>query len=215
MAARGARAAADEAADHRVLGYNHAFSHGPMGRRFRAATARTRLDRRPQYRDRVSMGGGAQRALRRDRSRVSAAQGRCHRHDCEPAVPCGQAGDIGDPNRVCIGGSGPSWQRPRREPGATGRQRHRAFDPVSPILRGKRLELLREIVPRSSPVGDHGQCRLSRRRAGDGSEVQAAARTLGLEVVSLEIRRARGYRAGLRGAQGPRGCALCRGRRAR
>ena len=36
-------------------------------------------------------------------------------------------------------------------------------------------------------------------------EVQAAARTLGLEVVTLEIRRARGYRARLRGAQGPRG----------
>ena len=46
-------------------------------------------------------------------------------------------------------------------------------------------------------------------------EVQAAARTLGLEVDTLEIRRAGGYRAGLRGAQGARGGTLCLYRRAR
>jgi hypothetical protein len=34
----------------------------------------------------------------------------------------------------------------------------------------KRVELLREVVPRSPPVGDHSQCRLSRRRAGDGRD---------------------------------------------
>jgi ABC transporter substrate binding protein len=41
-----------------------------MGRRFYAATARTRLERRPHRRDRVSLGGGTYRAVRRDRSRV-------------------------------------------------------------------------------------------------------------------------------------------------
>ena len=80
MAARGARAAAGEAADHRVLGRGHAFGREPMGRRFCAATARTRLDRGTHRRDRVSLGGRTHRALRRDRGRVRPAQGRCHCH---------------------------------------------------------------------------------------------------------------------------------------
>ena len=75
-------------------------------------------------------------------------------------------------------------------------------------LAGKRLELLREVVPGlrrlaiMANVGNPGAVL-------EMGEVQAAARTLGLEVVTLEIRRAGGYRARLRGAQGPRGSALC------
>jgi putative ABC transport system substrate-binding protein len=34
-------------------------------------------------------------------------------------------------------------------------------------LAGKRLELLREVVPGLRRLGDHGECRRSRRRAGD------------------------------------------------
>ena len=58
-----------------------------------------------------------------------------------------------------------------------------------PIPRGKRLELLREAVPGFRAVGDLGQCRLPAAVIEMG-EVQAAARTLGLEVTALEIRRA-------------------------
>ena len=39
-----ARAAAGEATNHWVPGRDHAFRHGPMGCRFYAAAARTRLD---------------------------------------------------------------------------------------------------------------------------------------------------------------------------
>ena len=60
------------------LGSDHAFVPEPTGRRFCAAAARTRLDRGPHRRDRVSLGGGTHRALRRDRGRVRPAQGRCH-----------------------------------------------------------------------------------------------------------------------------------------
>ena len=45
MAARGAGAADGEAADHRFLGCDHTFGREPVGRRFCAAAARTRLDR--------------------------------------------------------------------------------------------------------------------------------------------------------------------------
>ena len=37
--ARRERSAASEAADHRVLGSEHAYGHGPMGGRFCAAAA--------------------------------------------------------------------------------------------------------------------------------------------------------------------------------
>jgi putative ABC transport system substrate-binding protein len=75
-------------------------------------------------------------------------------------------------------------------------------------LAGKRLELLREIVP--------GLRRLAIMANADASpavlemaEVQATARVLGLEVATHEIRRPGGYRARLRGVQGPRGSTLC------
>ena len=84
VAAGGAGAAAGEAADHRVLGPEHAFGQEPMDRRFCAAAARTRLDRGPHRRDRVSLGRGTHRALRRDRGRIRPAQGRCHRHVGQP-----------------------------------------------------------------------------------------------------------------------------------
>src|SRR5262249_42287273 len=47
MAARGASAAAGQAAYHRIPCRRHAFIPRPMGGRFCAAVARTRLDRRP------------------------------------------------------------------------------------------------------------------------------------------------------------------------
>ena len=131
-----------------------------MGRRFCAAAARTRLDRGSHRRDRVSLGGGTQRALRRDRGRVRPAQGRCHCHGGNCAVARGKAGDIGHPDRL-RGGGRPGRQRPGRESGATGRQRHRPVDPADRSCRQATRTLARG-CPRSPPVGDHGQCRQSR-----------------------------------------------------
>ena len=116
-----------------------------MDRRFCAAAARTRLDRGSHRRDRVSLGGGAQRALRRDRGRVRPAQGRCHRHGGTRS-PRGKAGDIGHPDRVR------DWRATRSAPASSQVWRDRAA--TSPACRiqptdlaGKRLELLREVVP--------------------------------------------------------------------
>ena len=152
-----------------------------MDRRFCAAAARTRLDRGPHRRDRVSLGGRTHRALCRDRGRVRAAQGRRHRH-AWPAQSPPQAGDIGHPDRLRDrGGPGwrPAWSRAWRDRAATSpacRSRHTD-------LAGKRLELLREIIPGLRRLGIMANVGYpaSVREMG---EVQAAARTLGLEVDS-------------------------------
>ena len=78
----------------------------------------------------------------------------------------GKAGDIGHPDRLRDGGR-PGRQRPGRESGATGRQRHRPVDPGH-RSRWQATRTFARGCPRSPPVGDHGQCRQSRRRAGDG-----------------------------------------------
>ena len=135
-----------EAADHRVPGREHICSGEPMDRRFRAAVARTRLDRGPHRRDPVSLGGGTSRAFRRNRSGVHQTQSGCRCHLCDPGHGRGKAGDIDHPNRVCV------RRRPYRQlalvaslarPGGnvTGLS-NQATD-----IAGKRLELLREVVP--------------------------------------------------------------------
>ena len=108
---------------------------------------------------------GRSRALRRDRGRVRPAQGRCHCHigDCRNRG-C-QAGDVGHPHRF-RGGGGPGRHRPGRESGATGRQRHRPVDPANRCC-GQATRTFARGCPRSPPVGDLGQCRQSRRRAGN------------------------------------------------
>src|SRR5262249_25008407 len=58
VAARRPRAAGGQAADHRVPVLWHANKPAHMGRRICAAPARTRLDRGPHRRDRLSLGGG-------------------------------------------------------------------------------------------------------------------------------------------------------------
>ena len=137
-----------------------------MGRRFCAAAARTRLDRGSHRRDRVSLGGGTHRALRRDRGRVCPAQGRCHCHVGTCNGIRRKTGDLGHPNRVRDGG-GPAWHWPCRQSGAAGRQRHR---PVAHVPRscGQAPRIPARGHPRPPPIGDHGQCRLSTRHAGAG-----------------------------------------------
>ena len=170
-----------------------------MGRRFCAAAARTRLDRGSHRRDRVSLGGGTRASVRRDRGRVRPAQGRCHCHVGNRASPRGKAGDIGHPDRLRDGG-GPGWHRPRRKSGATGRQRHRPVEPADRSCWQAPRTLARG-CPRSPPVGDLGQCRQSRRRAGDGrgSGGGPHARPRGRHIRNPA---SGGYRARLRGAQG-------------
>ena len=81
-------------------------------------------------------------------------------------------------------------------------------------LAGKRLELLREVVPglrRLAIMANVGYPAA----VLEMDEVQAAARTLGLEVATVRNPASGGHRARLRGAQGPRGGTLCCWRPAR
>ena len=178
-----------------------------MDRRFCAAAARTRLDRGPQRRDRVSLGGGTQRALRRDRGRVRPAQGRCHCHAATRRQSSQQSRRHRS-SRSCsrrrairsAPASSPVWRdRAATSPACRAR---------STDVAGKRLELLREVVP--------GLRRLAILANVDNphvvlemGEVQASsphARPRSRHVRNPASRR---YRARLRGAQGPRGGALC------
>src|SRR6516164_7738313 len=63
VAAGGARAAG-EGGNHRIARNGQCGGAEPMDRRLRAANARSRLGRRPQSHDRISLGGGTQRTLR-------------------------------------------------------------------------------------------------------------------------------------------------------
>ena len=110
---------------------------------------------------------------------LSRRELQCHRS---------KAGDIGHPDRLRVGGR-PGRHRSGRESGATGRQRHRPVDPADRSCWQAARTFARG-CPRSPPVGDHGQCRLVPTLCWRCGEVQAAARTLGLEVATFEIRRA-------------------------
>ena len=194
--------------DHRLPGRGDArLGLGRMGRSFRAAAARARLDRGPHRRDRVSLGGGTQpSATPRSRPSSSASRSTSSSRRAAPVTAAKQATSIIP--IVFAAGERPGRQRPGRKSRAPGRQRHRPVDSAARPCRQAARTLARG-RPRPAPVGDPGQCRLSCSPCWRCGEVQAAARTLGLEVATLEIRRRGGYRACLRGAQGPRGRALC------
>ena len=76
-----------------------------------------------------------------------------------------KAGDFGHSHRLCSG-RGPRRQRLGRVPRAAGRQRHRPVVPVAGYCQQAPTALARG-RPRPAPLGDFGQCRLARCRAGD------------------------------------------------
>ena len=131
---------------------------------------------------------GRSERYRRDRGRVRPAQGRCHRHVREPQQSSRQS------RRHRSSRSSSRWRRTRSAP-ASSRVLARPGGNVTGLsiqatdLAGKRLELLREVVPglrRLAIMANVG----NPAAVLEMGEVQAAARTLGLEVATLEIRRA-------------------------
>ena len=140
------------------------------------------------------------------RSRVRSAQGRCHFHDGNPGSHSRKTGDICHPDRLCGGGE-PSRQRPGRESGATGRQRHRLVKPE----RRCRFEATRTLArghPIAPPIGGPGQYGQFRRCAGTGRDSSGGSRARP-HVAPLEIRRADDIAARVRGDRGPCGRTLC------
>ena len=208
LAARGGRAAAGEAADHWLPGCEHAFVRQPSGRCLRAAAARTRLDRGPHGHDRVSMVGGPHRELPRDRSRIRAPQGRCHRHD-RWRCPGSEAGHISDTNRVPCGRR-PGWRRLRCDPGPTGRQCYRLVAPADRYCQQASGASARRCA-RSPAHGGPIQWRQCQRDARAGRD-QKTARTLGLAVATSEIRRADDIVSAFEALKSLCGWHLCRGR---
>ena len=103
-----------------------------------------------------------------------------------PMRPRRKARDLAHPDHIRRGGR-PARYRPRREPGTTGRQRHRSVNPGTDLA-GKRLELLRDVVPglRRLAIMVNVSNPASVRDMG---EVQAAARILGIEVATFKIER--------------------------
>ena len=188
LAARGARAAAGKLPTIGFLGAQLACRPEPLGRRLCAAAARARLDRGPHRRDRVSLGGGTQRALCRNRGRVRPAQGRRHRHGGARRSLAAKQATSRHSDRVRAGG-GPGRHRPGREPGATGRQRHRPVDPVDAILPASGSSCCAR-SSRAPPVGDHGQRRLSQLPCWKCATFRPRPARSASRSSSLEIRRA-------------------------
>src|SRR5262249_38055716 len=121
-----------------------------------------------------------------DRSRVRPAEGRCRPYGAKSGARI-NAGDISYPDRDG-NRRRPDWNRDSCQLGAPRRQRHW---PVSAGC-GSRRQTARNLARAISwpaPSGDPGQHWLSRSGAEMG-QVVAAARTLGLDVIKLEIRRA-------------------------
>src|SRR5262249_26766203 len=158
-----------------------------MDRCFRAAAARAWVDRRPQYRNRVSVGGGALRPLVRARRRAHSAQGRCHRHAFTFSYCRGKTGDLGHPHRLCSG-SGPGEYRRRRQSGAAGGN-VTGLSNQFPEAAGKRVELVREVVPSLHQLAILASVG-SATAPLEVREVEAAARKLGLQAATSGIRRA-------------------------
>ena len=93
--------------------------------------------------------------------------------------------------------SAPAWSRAWRD--------RAAMSPAcrfsSPMLAGKRLELLREVVPGLRRLAIMANVGNPAHRAGD-ARGSGAARTLGLEVATLRNPASRGYRARFRALKG-------------
>jgi putative tryptophan/tyrosine transport system substrate-binding protein len=178
VAARGARAAIGEAADYRVLGPEHTFRRQRVDCRFCAATARAWLDRWAEGREERFAEIAAEFArLKVDAIVASGTPAVMASRQATSVTPIVFA-PAGDP---VASGLVASLARPGGN--VTG------LATLGADLAGKRVELLREAVSglgRLAIMGNVGNP-FSVLEVG---EVQAAARALGLDVATLEIRRA-------------------------
>ncbi len=96
--------------------------------------------------------------------------------------------NLDDTDRFCRGGR-PGPHRIGVKPGPAGGQCYRSVEPADD-LGGRRLELLREVVPGLTRVAVLGNVD-SRSSRMEMEGVEAAARKLGLEAFRLEVRRRR------------------------
>jgi len=198
VAAPGARATS-EAADHRLPWGDYASRAEPIYRRFRAETSRTRLDRRTHRCDRISLGGGTKQSFAEFAAEfVRLKVDVILTHNTPPVLAAKQATSVipivfataADPV-----GTGVVASLARPGSNVTG------LSSQTPDVAGKRIELLRDVVPGLRRFAilanpDNSYVALELR------EVQAAARMLDLEVALFEIRRAEDIALAFEGLKG-------------
>src|SRR5262249_37565768 len=186
MTVIGECAAPRKAAHYRLSRHDRPFQHEAMDHRFRGTTTRPWLDRGSHHRHRVSLGGGAPRALRRDCGRVCSSQRQRH-VTTGPAAPQAKKATSVIPIVLALSGDpvGAGLVASLARPGGniTG------LSMQWPDAAGKRLELLREVVPSFRRLAIMVNVGFPD-AVLDASAAQAAAQSLGLEIATLEIRRA-------------------------
>jgi putative ABC transport system substrate-binding protein len=185
VAARSARAAVGENADHRVPGREHVCGLEPLGRCFCAAARRTRLDGRTvaiEYRWAEGRGErytpiAAEFARLKVDVIVTVGSAVVAAKQATSVIPIVFATAV-DPI-----GTGLVASLARPGGNVTG------LSVQSIDIAGKRLELLREVVPQLRRLAIIGNVGFPQAVLELG-EVEAVAHTLGIEVAPLEIRRA-------------------------
>jgi len=129
---------------------------------------------------------GTCRALHGNRGRVGPAQRRRHSRRGNRGGGRGKACDIGDPDRVPVGGDpiGSGLVASLARPGGnvTG------LSNLGSDLAAKRLGLLREVLPGFRRLAVMANAAYSG-NVRERLEIDAAARTLGLEIIAFPIRR--------------------------
>ena len=167
VAAGGARAAAGEAADHRVPGCEHAFRSGAHW----TAAFVQRLRELGWIEGRTVAIEYRWAEGRSERFAEIAAE--FVRLKVDVIVTAGTAAVLAAKQATSVipivfaVAADPVGSGLVASSGAAGRQRHRPVDSGDRSCRQAARTLARG-CSRSPPVGDHGQCRQSRRRAGDG-----------------------------------------------
>jgi ABC-type uncharacterized transport system substrate-binding protein len=175
-----------QVADCRISRLGHAYKLEAVGGGVCRTAARTRLDRRPHHSDRISLGGGPHGALCGVSRRIRSTQRRCN---CRwgAAVPAARQATSVIPIVFAIDPDplGSGWVASLARPGGT----VTGLSNQSADLVGKRVELLREVVPglRRLAILANANYPAAKREIG---YAQDAARRLGLDVTLSEIQRA-------------------------
>ena len=176
-----ARAGAGETSYGRVLGREHVFELEPMDRRLCAAAARAWLDRGSHGRDRVSLGGGTQRAFAEFAAEFVRLKVDVILDSGKRGHPAKQATSA---IPIFLRSQRTRSERPCRDLRAAGRQRDRSLDPVDRSCRQNGSNSCARCFPIS--VGWRSSPTSAIAASLEVGEVRGGGRKLGVDVQLLE-----------------------------